>query len=55
MASVMCLVFIMQEEDILEHINAKCQICTLYSTCRPLYSIGLHLITLLKILMPRYW
>ena len=29
MVSVMCLHFIMQEEDILEHTNAKCHVCTL--------------------------
>ena len=29
MASVMCLHFSMQEEDILEHTNAKCHLCTL--------------------------
>ena len=34
MASVMCLHFSMQEEDILEHINAKCHLSTLLSPCR---------------------
>ena len=29
MASVMCLHFSMQEEDILEHINDKCHLYTL--------------------------
>ena len=29
MASVMCLHFGMQEEDILEHSNGNCQLCTL--------------------------
>ena len=29
MASVMCLHFSMQEEDILEHSNDKCHLCTL--------------------------
>ena len=28
MATIMCLYFAMQEEDILEHINAKCHLCT---------------------------
>ena len=46
MASVMCLHFSMQEEDILEHTNAKDQLCSLYSTCRPLCDIGIHRITL---------
>ena len=29
MASVMCLYFCMQEEDIVEHTNGKCHLCTL--------------------------
>ena len=29
LASVMCLHFGMQEEDILERTNAKCHLCTL--------------------------
>ena len=28
MACVMCLLFGMQEEDVLEHTNAMCQLCT---------------------------
>ena len=52
MASVMCLQFSMQEEDILEHIHhVKCHLCTLESTCS---IIAIHLLTLLNILMPRY-
>ena len=54
MASVTCLHFSMQEEDILEHTNGKCHMCTLKSTCRSLYKIVMQLITLLNILMPRY-
>ena len=54
MASVMCLHFNMQEEDILEHTNGKCHLCTLQSTYRPLWNIDIHLITLLSILMSRY-
>ena len=38
--------FSMQEEDILEHTNGKCHLCTLWSTCRPVCNIGMHLITL---------
>ena len=29
MASVMCLDLSMQEEDILEHTDVKCRLCTL--------------------------
>ena len=36
MASTMYLHFSMHEEDILEHINGKCHLCTILSTCRPL-------------------
>ena len=36
MASVMCLDLCMQEEDILDHTNVKCILCTLQSTFRPL-------------------
>ena len=43
MASVTCMHFSMQEEDhILEYTNAKCHLCTLQSTCRPLCNIGIH-------------
>ena len=34
MASVTCLHFSMQDKDVLGQINAKCHLCTLYSTCR---------------------
>jgi len=44
----------MHGEDILEHTNAKCFLCALQSTCRPLCDVSIHLITLLNILMPRY-
>jgi hypothetical protein len=54
MASVMCLHFTMLKEDILEHTNGKCHLCTLYSNCRPFYNIVMNLITLLNMLMPRY-
>ena len=53
MASVTCLHFNVQEEDVLELTNAKCRLCTLQSTYRPLCDIGIHLIPLLNILMPR--
>jgi hypothetical protein len=53
MANV-CLHFSIQEEDILGHSNAKCHLCTLYSTFRPLCNIGIYLITLLNIHVPRY-
>ena len=52
MARVMCLHFSMQEVDVLEHTNGKCYLCTLWSTCRPLCNIAMHVITLLNILMP---
>ena len=44
MASVTCLHYNMQEEDVIMHIDAKCDLC----------SRGMHLVTLLKKLMPRY-
>ena len=37
-----------------EHTNGKCQLCTLQSINKPLCNIGMHLITILNILMPRY-
>ena len=49
----MCVHFCMQKEDVLEHINVKCYLCALSSTCRPLCDVGIHPITLLNILMPR--
>ena len=52
MASVMCLHFNLQVEDILEHSNGKYHLCTLSSACRPLCNIGMHLITPLNIYMP---
>jgi D-lyxose ketol-isomerase len=54
MASVTCLHFSMQEEDIIEQANGKCHLCTLRSTRRPLYNIDMPLITLLDILMSIY-
>ena len=48
MASVMRLHFSMQKEDILEHINGKCPLCTLWSACRPSYNIGMHLINTIE-------
>ena len=47
-ASVMCLHFSMREEDILQYTNGKYHLCTLWSTCRPLCSIDMHLITLFE-------
>ena len=32
----------MQEEIFIEHINSKCHLRTLWSTCRPLCKIGMH-------------
>ena len=52
--SVMCLHFTMEEEDILEHTNGRCRLCTLQSSCRLMCNIYTHLITLLNILMPTY-
>ena len=47
--------FSMQEDDIiLEHTNGKCHLYILSSTCKTLCNIGMHLITLMNILMPRY-
>ena len=54
MASVMCLHFSMQMKDNLEHIDVDGNMSTLSSTCRSLYNISMHLITLLNILMRRY-
>ena len=51
MPSVMYLHFSKQEEEILEHTNAKV-ICIHFSQlCRPLCNIGIHLVTLLSILI----
>ena len=36
MANGTCLQFSMQEEDILEHTNVECHLCTLQGTRRPL-------------------
>ena len=52
-ANVMRLHLSMQEEDILEDTDGKCHLCTLQSTCRPLCNIGMHLITILNMLMSR--
>jgi hypothetical protein len=38
----------MQEEDIFEHIDANCHLCTLYLSYKPLFNISKHLIILLK-------
>ena len=54
MADVMCVHYSMQEIDILEQLMASVILCTLKSTCRSLCNIGMYLITLLNILMPRY-
>jgi hypothetical protein len=43
-------IFNMQEEDILEHTDGECHLCTLWSICRLLCTISMHLITLLNIL-----
>jgi hypothetical protein len=48
------LCFGMQGENVIEHTNGKCYLCTLWSICRPLWNIGIHLITLLNILVSRY-
>ena len=40
---VMCLHFSMQEEGILEHANAMCDLCTVVqSTCRPFRSLHIR-------------
>ena len=46
----MCLYSSVQEEDVFEHINVKCHLCTLESTCRPVWNIGINLIKLLNML-----
>ena len=52
-ASVVC--FLVRKRKIFhDHTNAKCHLCILQSTFRPLCNIGMHLITLLNILMPSY-
>ena len=55
MTSIVCLHFSMQEEDILEHTKAKFHLCTFQSTSGPFCNIGIHLITILNILVPREW
>ena len=45
------LQFNMQGDDIIEHTNGKCHLCTFQSTCRPLCNIVIHLITLLNTLV----
>ena len=52
MASVMCLHFSLQEDGILQHTNGMCHLYTFLSTRRPLCNIGIHLITLLNVLVP---
>ena len=47
MVGVIRFHFSVQEEAILENTNAKCHLCTLKSTCRPLCNIGIHLMTLI--------
>ena len=47
--SVVSLHFSMQGEDIFEHSNAKCSLCTLQSTCRPMCNVLISFITLLNI------
>ena len=54
MANVVCLHSSMQEEDILERVNAKYSLCILYSTCTPLCKIGMHFTTPSDILVPSY-
>ena len=55
MANVMFLHFKMQEEDNLEHTHGKCHLCIVQSIRRPLCDIGMHFITLLNTLIPRYY
>jgi L-lactate utilization protein LutB len=38
----MSLHFCMHEVLNFEHTNAKCHLCTLQSSCRPLCNIGIH-------------
>ena len=42
MASVVSLHFSTQKEDNLEHTNGMCPLCTLKSTCRPVYMQHWH-------------
>jgi hypothetical protein len=55
MASVICLLFNIQEVDVLEHTNGKCHLCVHFSQlvdhCG---NICMHLVTLLSMLIPRY-
>ena len=46
--------FVSKRKISLSHANGKCHLFILWSTCRPLCDIGMHLVKLLKILMPRY-
>ena len=48
MASVMCLNFSMQEDNILDRTKDKCHLCTLSSACRLVCNLGIHLIMLIK-------
>ena len=45
MASVKCLHFNIQEEDILKKPKAMHHMCILSSTCRALFNIDIHLVT----------
>jgi hypothetical protein len=55
MASVMYLYFSTQEEDILEHASAKCQLCIkLVNLHAIVWHLGIHNITLSNIPMPNY-
>ena len=54
MASVVCLYLVCKRKIFLSILMASV-ICIHFSQlCRPLCNIGMHLITLLNILMPRY-
>jgi hypothetical protein len=46
--------FSIQGEDDIEHINGKCHFCKVWSTCRPLCDIGIHLIPSSNVLMSRF-
>ena len=48
MASLMRLHFNVPEENIFEHTNGKCYLCTLQSTCRLLCNTCMYLIFIIK-------
>ena len=54
MINVMFLRFRMQEEDVFQHTNVKCHLCTLLPTPTIVEHAHTHPITLLNVLMPRY-